>query len=343
MTSIPSLALYAIAAGATSLILYELYIMFFRKKKWDAKGKHCYITGGTAGLGLALALKLTKEGANVSIVARNQERLEKALKEMEAVRQSPDQKLNVYSFSVHTTADAEASLDAACKPYGGKTPDAMFLCAGTARPGFFIEQDESSLKQSFDEIYWLSALPALAATKRMVREPLSETRGKKIVLVSSSLGYFSIVGYSSYSPAKFAVRGLAEALHSELMLYGIDVHVFFPGTIFSPGLITENKTKPKVTLKIEERDEGMSPERWADELLKGVRDGDFHVVGDFIGRVFRSSTRGASPSDRGIIDFIYLMIGVFGVPPWRKSVDENVVKHVDEHQEYLKERGFKTS
>ena len=54
------------------------------------------------------------------------------------------------------------------------------------------------------------------------------------------------------------------------MLYGIDVHVFFPGTIFSPGLLTENRTKPKVTLKIEERDEGMSPERWADELLQGA-------------------------------------------------------------------------
>ena len=71
-------------------------------------------------------------------------------------------------------------------------------------------------------------------------------------------------------PSLSRIVGLAEALQSELMLYGIDVHIFFPGTIFSPGLITENKTKPKVTLKIEERDEGMPPERWADELLQGM-------------------------------------------------------------------------
>ncbi|KAH8107853.1 oxidoreductase [Cristinia sonorae] len=333
-------ALLAIAAVVSSFLLYDLSGMFF-KKKWDLRGKHCYVTGGTAGLGLALAIKLTKSGANVSIVARNQERLDKALKELEAVRQSPDQILKVYSYSVHTSAAAEASLEAACKPYGGRAPDALFLCAGTARPGFFVEQDEASLKQSFDEIYWLSAFPALAASKRIARESESEAKGKKIVFVSSVLGYFSMVGYSTYAPAKFALRGLAETLQSELQLYGVGVHIFFPGTIFSPGLDTENKTKPKVTLKIEESDDGMSPERWADELLKGVRDGDFHVAGDFIGKVFRSATRGASPSTRSwIVDFVFLLIGVFAIPPWRKGVDKTVKAHIPEHREYLAERGL---
>lgn len=45
--------------------------------------QHCYVTGGSAGLGLALAVLLTKKGADVSIVARNEERLQKALAEME--------------------------------------------------------------------------------------------------------------------------------------------------------------------------------------------------------------------------------------------------------------------
>jgi hypothetical protein len=45
--------------------------------------QHCYVTGGSSGLGLALALLLTKRGADVSIVARDQAKLDNALEEME--------------------------------------------------------------------------------------------------------------------------------------------------------------------------------------------------------------------------------------------------------------------
>jgi short-subunit dehydrogenase len=45
--------------------------------------QHCYITGGSSGLGLALAIILTKKGADVSIVARNEEKLRKALEQLE--------------------------------------------------------------------------------------------------------------------------------------------------------------------------------------------------------------------------------------------------------------------
>ena len=63
--------------------------------------------------------------------------------------------------------------------------------------------------------------------------------------------------------------GLAETLQSEFILYGIDVHICFPGTIFTSGYEHENQTKPKVTLKIEETDGGFPPEGVAAGLLKG--------------------------------------------------------------------------
>lgn len=52
------------------------------------------------------------------------------------------------------------------------------------------------------------------------------------------------------------LAGLAEALRSELLVYGISVHIAFPATIFTPGLDEENKIKPKITLKVEESDGG---------------------------------------------------------------------------------------
>ena len=67
-----------------------------------------------------------------------------------------------------------------------------------------------------------------------------------------------------------ALTGLAEALQSEFLMYGIDVHILFPGTIMSPGLIEENKTKPKITLKLEETDVGTAPEKVAEHFLNGA-------------------------------------------------------------------------
>ncbi|KAH9902466.1 hypothetical protein C8Q73DRAFT_661519 [Cubamyces lactineus] len=130
----------------------------------------------------------------------------------------------------------------------------------------------------------------------------------RIVFVSSVLAFFSIVGYSPYSPGKFALRGLAETLHSELKLYGISVHIAFPATIYTPGYEEENKTKPKVTLKIEESDSGDSPEAVAAAILKGVQKGNFHVTTGFLGELFRSSAAGASPRPSYILDIVYGMI-----------------------------------
>lgn len=104
-----------------------------------------------------------------------------------------------------------------------------------------------------------------AASKEMIR-----TRKKgKICFVSSTLGYMSMIGYASYSPAKHALRGLADTLRSELQLYNIDVHIFFPCTMFTPGYEEENKTKPKITLKIEESDSGLTAEQAARSMLTG--------------------------------------------------------------------------
>ncbi|KAK7677373.1 hypothetical protein QCA50_019704 [Cerrena zonata] len=54
-----------------------------RTPKWDPRGLHCLVTGGSAGTGLALAILLAKKGASVSIVARNEERLKDALQKIE--------------------------------------------------------------------------------------------------------------------------------------------------------------------------------------------------------------------------------------------------------------------
>ncbi|KXN85931.1 3-ketodihydrosphingosine reductase TSC10 [Leucoagaricus sp. SymC.cos] len=305
-------------------------------RKWNPDGLHCYVTGGSSGLGLSLAKILARSGANVSIVARDQTKLDEALKELEAERRSPNQKINAYSFALDTAEASSAALEAACALYNGDAPDATFTCAGAARPGFFVEATAEDLTKGMTNGYWIQAWTAWVISKMMVKQ----RRKGKITFVSSTLGYMSFIGYSSYSPAKHALRGLADTLRSEMLLYGIDIHIFFPPTMFTPGYEVENKAKPKITLKIEESDDGLTPDQAALALFKGVQNGETHITGDFITSLFRASTRGATPKNNWIIDGVYDMIATIAIPIWRTSVDKSVIAHGEEHQGYLEERAF---
>jgi 3-dehydrosphinganine reductase len=79
----------------------------------------------------------------------------------QASRQSPSQKLQTLSFSLIEEEASAAALEAACKAHGGKSPDAVFLCAGKSTPGFFIEQDSRSLQSGMNNGYWIQAYSAL--------------------------------------------------------------------------------------------------------------------------------------------------------------------------------------
>ncbi|KAF8591601.1 NAD(P)-binding protein [Ramaria rubella] len=310
----------------------------FGRKKWDPQGKHCYVTGGSSGAGLALAILLTRKGAHVSIVARDEEKLQKALQDLESARQNPKQILNYYSYNLHSAGGSKAALDAACVLHGGKAPSAVFTCAGVSKPGFFVEQSERMLIDGMANAYWIQAWTALAATQKMVQDRIQG----KIVFVGSTLSLMSMIGYSSYSPGKHAIRGLAEGLRSELILYGIDVHCFFPCTIYSPGYEEENKTKPKITMKLEEADAGLTPEQVAIGILKGVQNGLHQSAVDLITNIFRSSSRGTSPSNNFLKDVLFDILSWIAIPIWRRSLDRSVRGHRQEHEEYLVAQGFYT-
>ncbi|KAF8153817.1 oxidoreductase [Crassisporium funariophilum] len=306
-------------------------------KKWNPDGKHAYITGGSTGLGLSLAKILTQKGAHVSIVARNQSNLDKAIVELEELRVSPSQIIRAYSHSLDTALGSTVALKDACQPHGGIAPDAAFLCAGSCKPMFFVEMTEEDLVNGMTNGYWVQAWSAWAVAKQMAREG---KKGGSITLVSSMLGYVSFVGWASYAPGKHALRGLADTLQSEMMLYGVDVHIFFPPTMFTPGYDEENKTKPKITKEIESTDDGLTADQAALAMYQGVVNGSAHITYDLITSLLRASTRGAAHRSSWIIEGLYDMVAFVAVPFWRASVDKQVVAHREEHREYLTGKGF---
>jgi len=308
----------------------------WRNKDWSPKGKHCYVTGGSAGLGLALAIILAKEGAHVSIVARRQEKLDEAMIQIEKARQNPEQILQSFSFSLAAPEQSKKALESVCGTHDGQAPDAVFLCAGAATPKFFLEMTEEELMNGMSDGYWVQAWTAWAASKMMARQ----SRKGKITFVSSTLGYMTLIGYSSYCPGKHALRALADTLRSELMLYDIDVHIFFPNTMPTESLAREMETKPKITQEIEDTDTPVTPEYAAKNMLKGVKQGRAHIAGDFLTQLFRVSARSASQTNNFFVDTVLSVVAWFAIPVWMSGVDQKVRKHRAEHRQYLTDRRF---
>ncbi|KIM25150.1 hypothetical protein M408DRAFT_331273 [Serendipita vermifera MAFF 305830] len=310
--------------------------MFWSKPKWQPSGKRCVVTGGSSGLGLALATLLVKKGAHVAIIARGKERLVTALEILEAVRVNPDQKIEYFAHSLDTLAESKIALENASKSHDGRAPEAVFTCAGWATPGYFLPLEEEDLKAGMTNAYWIQAFPALAATKMMAKQGVQG----RIVFVGSLLGYMSFVGWASYAPAKHALVGLAETLRSELALYHIDVQLFQPPTMFSPGFDNENKTKPVITKKIEETDDGVTPEEAAAAMLKGVQKNHAHFGANLITDLFRVSTRGTAPNHNIFMDALLYLIAWPGIPIWRYSVEKEVENGRQTHLAEMSAKGL---
>lgn len=118
-------------------------------------------------------------------------------------RQSPSQKLAFYSCDLTSSAEAAATLDAACTPFGGQAPDLIFACAGGCIPGIFADM---SADQHWQCMEWnfKTALCTIHEGVRRMKE--GKVKGK-VVLTASVMALMGFAGYSSYSPSKYAIRG----------------------------------------------------------------------------------------------------------------------------------------
>ena len=86
----------------------------------------------------------------------------------------------------------------------------------------------------------------------------------------------------AYCASKAALRSFADCVKHELNPKGIQIHLFMPSTIDSPGLKIENETKPKVTWEIEGTSTKISPANAAKCLLNGMKNGDYYITTEWL-------------------------------------------------------------
>nr|CCA21360.1 conserved hypothetical protein [Albugo laibachii Nc14] len=273
----------------------------FKAPGFDVAGKHVFITGGTSGLGLSLAKKYAIAGAKVSIIGRSTEKLDNAKCDIEAV-QKPGQPV-VFSTSCDVTKlkDVEDTISAANR-FHERATDYVICNAGSAEPGYFLAQDMSVFRRMMDLNYFGVVHTVKAALPAMIErdEPAH------IVIVSSACALISFIGYTQYCASKYAVRGFAEALRSEMLLYKIKVHVFYPGSIDTPGFVEENRTKPQETSTIEGSSTLHHPDNVAQSLIHGVKSGKFSFTNEPILDVLRLIANGISPRENSAVEFLLM-------------------------------------
>lgn len=225
--------------------------------------KSVLITGGTSGIGLALAKRLVLEGCQVAILSRQQTLLENASSEISRIATDNASSLVTIQADVTRREDLNVILDNYTARHG--LPDIVINCAGVSHPGTF-----TSLKpEIFDWLMDVNYFGTVNVLKNLV-PGMKSRRSGSIVNISSVAGFLGIYGYTAYSGSKFAVTGFSDALRSELKPYGIQVSIVFPPDTQTPQLDYEQPFKPFITKQVAGSAKLMSAEAVANEIVKNV-------------------------------------------------------------------------
>jgi len=224
------------------------------RRRVDLAGVHAIVTGGSAGIGLAVAERLAGRGARVSLIARDPDRLATAAARVPgAATASAD------------VTDARALASAIQALVAERGPcDVLVTSAGAAHPGYFLELDEAVFRDQM-ELDYFGTLHAI----RAVLPSMVERRRGTVVGISSDAGLIGVFGYTAYGATKFAVRGLLDALRAEMRPHGVHVLCAYPPDTDTPGFEAENRLKPPETAAISA---GIRL-RSADEVAASIVDG----------------------------------------------------------------------
>lgn len=247
-------------------------------------GKNVVITGGSSGIGLALAQQVARLGAHPILIARREDVLAEARTKILAV--APAAKVETLALDVGAAADVMSKVGA----LADRLPiDVLVNNAGVTMPGRFLELDLEEFRRQMDINYFGTIHMCKAALPSMV----ARRRGH-VLNVSSLAGVIGIYGYTAYAPSKFAIAGFSQALRAEMWPHGIGVSVCMPPDTDTPQLAFEEAHKPAETRAVAGISSKLSADQVAAAMIRGVEKGAFEIYADLDSH-FRAVSQGVIP------------------------------------------------
>ena len=246
-------------------------------------GKNIVITGGSSGLGKALAKKLAAKGARLSLIARDPKKLASVRQELLGGGPS-DAAVDVFPCDVSDNKAVQKAFKALADKTGA--PDILINSAGILREGYFECQSIDTFRETMD-INFFGALHCIQSAL-----PYFKEKGDgRIVNICSVAGLIGVFGYSAYCASKHALRGLTGALRAELKHQNIIVHIVYPAEFESPMVDALNASRTKENKTVAGTIPILSAEAVADEVIKGIVKNRYEITPGIATRILTGFER----------------------------------------------------
>jgi 3-oxoacyl-[acyl-carrier protein] reductase len=191
------------------------------------EGKLAVVTGGTRGVGLAIADALLDSGVEVAICGRTEESVAKALKELGRNGRKPAGK----AADVSKPEDVRAFFEFVDGQFGG-----LDILVNNAGVGIFSSVAETSL-EAWNTTIGINLNGAFYCSREALPR-LLKRGGGSIVNISSLAGKTAFAGGAAYNASKFGLNGFTEAMMIDHRYDSVRVSNIMPGsvaTLFNPG------------------------------------------------------------------------------------------------------------
>ncbi len=263
----------------------------------EFKDKNVVIVGGSSGIGLALGKKLLSYGIKTLVIISSDRTKLKTAKS--ALLGCVDTKKSK-SIPILTMCCDVAELDRIKnrekfqKDINSLTEigrvDYLFFSQGIFETGYFLQMRPGQFQRSMFVNYLSNVFLCKIFIPEMIKydieksdkEKSDKEHGKRlkerhIVFIGSIASTVSYVGYTAYSPTKYALKALAEGLENEFLGMNFKFHIAFPSVVDTPMHERGEYTKRPETREINKTSKVITPEKCADYILNNLKRRRFYL------------------------------------------------------------------
>ena len=188
------------------------------------KGKKALVTGGTAGIGKAIASLFAEHGADVAIFGTNKERAEQALKEIDAAKADPSQKTASFLLDVSKSKEVDQAVEQLLKEWG--SVDILVNNAGVTKDNLLMRMSE----EDWDKVLEVNLKSVFNLCRSLTRS-MMKARSGVIINISSVIGLTGNAGQVNYAASKSGMIGFTKSLAKELASRNVRANCIATGYI----------------------------------------------------------------------------------------------------------------